>query len=395
MPHVPNARTFRDVDGERIEGISRRIFIRNAGAYHLSELKVFADGSIWCDGWTDIEGLKAKLASGRVATSFQPGARASIHHVGWWTFTEDSGSSVRAEWLLGEVNDELDKLNGRPDSTSRCLQAADRYLRTRAEEDLAALRAAYEAIPENFRIYALGDMDHNDVPLRVLCVGIGGQTENRSGTVITVTVGMHQWALDYFAERKQAREKWEHHAYPDGPQDPASPTVHLNQVIYPRGWPDDPGTLALRNEYPADIEIDRATYPTVVHAYWALAVTGPALAEQIRTADRPYDARKLAEEATIREDWPAIRLAVMARLLRAKFTQHAALASTLLATGDARIEYTGLDSWFWLAGRDHRGRNWTGRLLEVIRSEIAAKRAGIGLGAVVASNIPRESQGGS
>jgi predicted NAD-dependent protein-ADP-ribosyltransferase YbiA (DUF1768 family) len=64
----------------------------------------------------------------------------------------------------------------------------------------------------------------------------------------------------------------------------------------------------------------------------------------------------------------------MARLLRAKFAQHPGLAEILLATGDGRIEYSSFSSDFWGARRDH-GRNWMGRLLELVRSELAAQRA--------------------
>jgi predicted NAD-dependent protein-ADP-ribosyltransferase YbiA (DUF1768 family) len=74
---------------------------------------------------------------------------------------------------------------------------------------------------------------------------------------------------------------------------------------------------------------------------------------------------------TVRPGWPAVRAAVMARLLRAKFAQHPQLAEALLATGDGRIEYGGLASPYWTGD----GRNWAGRLLELIRSELAAGQA--------------------
>ena len=374
MNAVPNVRISREVDGERVEGITRPVFIRNGRDYYLTDLQIYADGSIWCWEWVDLAGLKAKLASGWVATSFEAGARASAHHLGSWRFAEPQ-SGMKPEWLLGEVADEIDKLNGRPDSTGRCLLALDQYLGSRTEEDRAALRAAYEAIPEHLRHYALGDMDSKDWPLRVLCAGPGGQVETyyQPGHE-PVTEEMHQRALDYFASRQREREKWAQRTYPDGPEGADSPTLHLNQVVYPKGWPDNVGALVLRNEYPAAITVDSVSYPTVVHAYWALAAVDPAAAEQIRTADRPYDAEKLAEQATIRPDWPAIRIAVMARLLRAKFAQHPQLAETLLATGDGRIEYTSFGSAYWNAARS-KGRNWMGRLLELIRSEIAAQRA--------------------
>jgi hypothetical protein len=47
-----------------------------------------------------------------------------------------------------------------------------------------------------------------------------------------------------------------------------------------------------------------------------------------------------------------------------------------LATSDARIIYTDLSSAYWVAGGRH-GTNWIGRLLEVIRSELAATEAGV------------------
>lgn len=48
-------------------------------------------------------------------------------------------------------------------------------------------------------------------------------------------------------------------------------------------------------------------------------------------------------------------------------------SEVLLSTGDARIRYTGLsESPFWRNAPDGRGRDWVGRLLELVRSEFAA-----------------------
>lgn len=75
-----------------------------------------------------------------------------------------------------------------------------------------------------------------------------------------------------------------------------------------------------------------------------------------------------------------MRPAVMAGLLRAKFTQHPELAQILLATGDATISYTGLsDSPYWRDIPDQRGRNWTGRLLELTHAELHAQQVLAGL----------------
>lgn len=76
----------------------------------------------------------------------------------------------------------------------------------------------------------------------------------------------------------------------------------------------------------------------------------------------------------------------MAMLLRAKYTQHPQMAQTLLASGDAHIVYVDFDSYWSSAGE--RASNWIGRLLEVIRSELAAAEAGIALPPVHATDSP-------
>jgi predicted NAD-dependent protein-ADP-ribosyltransferase YbiA (DUF1768 family) len=59
----------------------------------------------------------------------------------------------------------------------------------------------------------------------------------------------------------------------------------------------------------------------------------------------------------------------MAALLRDKFERHPAMAATLLGTGDARLLYNDRSSKYWSSG----GANWLGRLLELVRSELATR----------------------
>jgi predicted NAD-dependent protein-ADP-ribosyltransferase YbiA (DUF1768 family) len=116
----------------------------------------------------------------------------------------------------------------------------------------------------------------------------------------------------------------------------------------------------------------------VTHAYWALSTSDLDWHDRIAAEPRSIDASRLAEHAPRREGWPAARLAVMTALLRARYTQHPDLSRTLLDTGDARIMYIDTGSAYWIVGTTH-GSNWIGRLLEVIRSELAAAEAGIAL----------------
>ncbi|WP_030443549.1 NADAR family protein [Actinoplanes subtropicus] len=361
-----NKRTYRVVDGEQIEGTWRPIFIRNGTSYFLTDLLIFADGAINCWDWVDLDGLRQKLETGRVATHLEPGMQASAHHLASWRFDEPQ-MWVTAEELLGEVADEIDHLNDRPDSTDRCLQALDRYLQTRTEADRQLLRAAYLAVPEHVRHYALGDMDAKDWPLRMLCTAVGEHTTHDE----LVTEAMHLQAHEYFEEREKSAREWHDNRPADGPDQAQDPTVKLASV--PGQWPTAPGIECLRNEYPTTVEIGGDTYASAVHAYWALATTDESVRTAIHHTAMAFSVERTVEQAPLRHDWPHLRLTAMHAILRAKFTQHPELADVLVATGDARIEYN-ISSAYWSGGA--KGRNWLGRLLELVRAEIVAQRAG-------------------
>jgi predicted NAD-dependent protein-ADP-ribosyltransferase YbiA (DUF1768 family) len=366
--------TYRIVDGARVPGVIRPIFIHNF-QYHLTELKIFADGSIWCWEWVDLDGLREKLRSGWVVTEVPEGGQVSALHLGSWKVA-DGSFGLTHDMLLGEVADEIDRLNDRPDSTGRCKLALRRYLSSRAESDRLALREAYLAIPEHLRHYALGDMDNKDRPLVFLCTDIGEAPIGGwfADEVDAVTEEMRGWAFAYFGDRDRVEAEYDAKVPADDPATPVAGPVHLSETVFPKGWPDDPGRLVLRNEYPVPITVDSETYPTVVHAYWALSTSDLDVRARIRMVENPYQAMKLAETAPRVDGWPQIRTAVMMDLLRAKFGGNTELAETLLATGDAPIEYSGTGSDHWLHGA--RGRNWMGRLLELVRSELARDQPG-------------------
>ncbi|MEV6110041.1 NADAR family protein [Streptomyces sp. NPDC051940] len=368
-------RTWRDVDGERIEGTWRHAFICNGGTYFLTDLVVYADGLIDCWGLVTLEEFAGKLASGWIATELPDGGVASAHHLASWTFSEPQ-TWLTPEMLLGDIRDDIDQLNGRPDSTRRCLSLLDVFRDQPTEQNRAALREAYEAIPGHLRIYALGDQDRKDFPLKVVVAGPGNRFEAPSGKTVVVTEGMHASAMEYFAEREQMRRRYASKAPADGPTEPVESSIDIRQVFFPNGWPQDPGVLALRNEYPAPVTVRGRTYPTVTHAYWALAVADDGRRTEILRAERPHEVERLAKDAFLLDNWPQARTAVMAELLRAKFHQHPGLATVLADTGTTRLIYTEMNSTFW-GERGLEGRNWMGRLLELIRSELAAAELSI------------------
>ena len=75
-------------------------------------------------------------------------------------------------------------------------------------------------------------------------------------------------------------------------------------------------------------------------------------------------------ERMLRLGWEGVKDDIMREALRAKFTQHPALQTLLLATGDAElVEHTTNDR-YWADGGDGSGRNRLGQLLMELRAQL-------------------------
>jgi predicted NAD-dependent protein-ADP-ribosyltransferase YbiA (DUF1768 family) len=353
-------RTYRDVGGVRVEGTWRPVFTRNGNSYALADLIIYADGVVdFGTGMTTVDGLREAVADRRVLSDPPPAALLYVLELGHWQIGL-AESTLDMSQLLGEVADELDRLNGRPDSGERCKAAAIAYVAEQTEANRLALRAAYDAIPTHLRDYALQDMDVGDWPLRILATPVGEHTPGPPVGGRLVTEQLRADMIAYFeTELPQRRE------YND-PKDGPETARDAPLIVIPTAPPQP-----LQNVYPAAIVVDGREYRSVVHAYWALSTSDTQWHDRIAAVPEPYAAERLARESPRWPHWPAVRLAVMATLLRAKYGQHRELAQALLATGDAHIVYVGFDSAYWTA--HWSGTNWIGRLLEVVRSELAAE----------------------
>lgn len=100
----------------------------------------------------------------------------------------------------------------------------------------------------------------------------------------------------------------------------------------------------------------------------------PDVQRAIRTAPSAHVAFKLAEQfkSDRREDWDAVKIGIMRRILRAKVEQHEYVRRKLLQTGDRQLVE---DSWrdcFWGWGSNKDGQNMLGRLWMEIRAELRA-----------------------
>lgn len=355
-------RTYRIVDGARIEGTWRPAFIRNGDSYYLTDLLIFADDKVDCWGLVDFEEFCGKVRAGWVATSFADGAQASAHLLASWRMT-DPVSAVSAGELIAEVADEIARLRGEPDSEELCLAALRRYLAEPSAERLEELRAAYLAVPAHLRIFLLGDMDARDIPLRVLLAARG---EPHPDYGEPVTAEDREAALTYFTEWTQQGAPEERARWTDPERPPGQRDV-LRFASGTRVEGVDPANAWLSPASPHPVVAGGVQWPTVLHAYWAASTSDAELIAAIRDCSTIHEVLHLGRDAPRRDDWPEIRLAVMLRLLRLKFTQYPDLAARLAATGDSLlVASSAMGTDFW----DSRGQNWAGRLLELLRAEL-------------------------
>ncbi|MBO6937737.1 MAG: NADAR family protein [Deltaproteobacteria bacterium] len=137
---------------------------------------------------------------------------------------------------------------------------------------------------------------------------------------------------------------------------------------------DEYGELSNFALYP--IVVGKQRWKTSEHYFQAHKFENPKDRAAVRAAKTPMEAARMGRDRKrkLRRDWESVKVDVMRVAVRAKFRQHDDLAELLIGTGDARlVEHTDRDS-FWGDGGDGRGKNTLGRILMVVRAELAAER---------------------
>ena len=125
----------------------------------------------------------------------------------------------------------------------------------------------------------------------------------------------------------------------------------------------------LNNFHPSRIEWEGVEYTSVEHAFQATKTLDPLQKASIKECPTPGEARRAGRALKLRPDWESIRVDVMCRLLREKFSDPI-LKQKLLATGQAElIEGNWWGDRFW-GVCDGKGRNMLGKLLMQIREEL-------------------------
>lgn len=130
------------------------------------------------------------------------------------------------------------------------------------------------------------------------------------------------------------------------------------------------------NFSPHPITLKGRYWPTSEHYFQAQKFVGTAHEEEVRLARSPRIAARMgrSRQRPLRKDWETVKDDIMREALRAKFSQHSALRSTLLNTGCAElVEHTTNDR-YWADGGDGTGKNRLGQLLMELRTQLTDSR---------------------
>ncbi|CAG8555223.1 14075_t:CDS:2 [Acaulospora morrowiae] len=132
------------------------------------------------------------------------------------------------------------------------------------------------------------------------------------------------------------------------------------------------------NFFQAPVFIDSQVWPSTEHYFQASKFDNPELREKIRNHSYARDAFRTAREydRMKRGNWEfpkgnPYKEHIMRKALMCKFTQHKQLKYLILSTGTARIhEHTANDYYWGDGGRNGRGLNRLGELLQELRTQL-------------------------
>lgn len=126
------------------------------------------------------------------------------------------------------------------------------------------------------------------------------------------------------------------------------------------------------NFYRSDFFLDGKMWRTVEHYYQASKFPcDESMTERIRNAKSPKVARQLGRSpsSSFNESWDEIKLDVMAKALKAKFTSSDKLKKKLISTASKRLVEASPYDYYWGCGADGKGENMLGRLLMQLRED--------------------------
>lgn len=125
----------------------------------------------------------------------------------------------------------------------------------------------------------------------------------------------------------------------------------------------------LSNFYESDIIYDGIRYNSAEVAFQAQKTLSLSERKAISQLT-PLKAKKAGKRVALREDWEDVKLDIMYRICRAKFTQNEDMRQLLISTySEELIEENDWGDTFW-GTVDGHGENHLGKILMRIRDEL-------------------------
>lgn len=126
----------------------------------------------------------------------------------------------------------------------------------------------------------------------------------------------------------------------------------------------------LSNFYPAVIEYDGIIYQSSEAAYQAQKCQDISVRQQFSKLSAD-ESKRLGSKTELRSDWDEVKLSLMKKIVRAKFTQHRYLAEWLLETGEKELKEgnTWKDTFWGIDLKTGDGENHLGKILMDLRKD--------------------------
>ncbi|KAG5224423.1 hypothetical protein OIU76_023233 [Salix suchowensis] len=165
--------------------------------------------------------------------------------------------------------------------------------------------------------------------------------------------------------------------------DPSITPYDSKIIFFYKTW-DPYGAFSNFSPHPIQMPDGSGSYVTwssVEHYYQAhkfVGVSEPVAkdcVEKIKSAKSPEEAARMGRSMQkqrpdlVRSDWEGLKIDVMYRALKCKFSIYPHLQSMLLTTAGSVLVEASPHDLFWGGGREGEGLNYLGRLLMLIRSE--------------------------
>lgn len=118
-----------------------------------------------------------------------------------------------------------------------------------------------------------------------------------------------------------------------------------------------------------EVVFEGIKYPSSENAYQAAKSLDIDVRKQF-TNISPNESKKLGRKISMRQDWESVKYSVMFQIVLDKFTRHRNFGDLLIETGDKYLEetnYWGDKIW---GVCDGVGKNWLGKILMDVRTQI-------------------------